>query len=440
MAARGPARRRHAVYPPTSSRRTSWAGHTAVAIGPGGMALTSPWRRCYRPVRASRALWVGLATWGSALLGAAASSLSLPRQGLLVAFEATYGVEYDSNQQVVSWSSQHDTHWSTARTNSSRHANRDQRSANSAIDATLRGDAHGLPGLAKTHEVDKRDLADARPMFHDRGDGLAALEFDGDDYLELPVAYQPRDGGLTLVALLRLIDDPTVSDQGTLHSQKRRPHSPRYWFGMGSPASSSDVQYSVSAIGSHIRVDVVPGNLLQCKKGLHFFMLLLVAIATLNHRNPFPICGPVAHDQKRPSVRRSARLRGVSAFDEDTLLSVRLDGAHVHARLDGNTTAFVGNNAYGGPISFEEDYGIGKAKSFIGSGPSAREHWLYTGEGARGMLVSLLIYSRALDESELRAAEEYVVCKHRHTGYFQGNTSSYLNACAAVLQLDQREL
>jgi hypothetical protein len=199
---------------------------------------------------------------------------SLPSAGLLVAFEATAGVDYDRNQQVVSWSSSHGTHWSVARSNASRRANRDQRSANAALDATLRSEAHGLPGLAKAHELDGRDLADARPMFVDRGEGLAALEFDGDDYLELPVAYQPHDGGLTLVALLRLVDDPTVSPQddpqgGSVASgvsRKRRPHSTRYWFGMGSPASSGDVQYSVSAIGSQIRLHVVPGKLCPATK------------------------------------------------------------------------------------------------------------------------------------------------------------------------------
>ncbi len=152
------------------------------------------------------------------------------------------------------------------------------------------------------------------------------------------------------------------------------------------------------------------------------------------------VYGTVAHDAMRPSVRRSARLRAMSVFDKDTLLSVRLDGREVHASLDGNATAFVGNNGYGGPISFEEDYGIGKARSFIGSGPSAPEHWLYTGEGARGMLVSLVVYSRALDETELRAAELHIACKHRHTGYFHGSASSQLSACGAMRTLDQREL
>ena len=142
----------------------------------------------------------------------------------------------------------------------------------------------------------------------------------------------------------------------------------------------------------------------------------------------------------RPSVRRSARLRAMSAFDKDTLVSVRLNGSYVHASLDGNETAFIGNNAYGGPISFEQDYGIGKARSFIGSGPSAPEHWLYTGEGARGMLVALVLYSRALDEAELRAAEQHIACKHQHPEYFQGSASSQLSACGAMEMLDQREL
>lgn len=223
------------------------------------MAPCSAWTR----------LWLGLASWGPSVLLGTSQPPALPSAGLLVAFEATTGVEYDRNRQVVSWSSVHDTHWSVAKSNASRRANRDQRSANAALDLTLRGDEHGLPGLAKAHELDGRDLADARPMFIDRGDGLAAIEFDGDDYLELPVAYQPRDGGLTLVALLRLIDDPTTSAQDDpqeasaasgVSTRKRRPHSTRYWFGMGSPASSGDVQYSVSAIGSQIRLHVVPGN------------------------------------------------------------------------------------------------------------------------------------------------------------------------------------
>lgn len=192
-------------------------------------------------------------------------STSIAKEGLVVVLEATDGVEYDSNRQVISWSSQHDAHWSVARTNSSHRANRNQRLANAATDATLRSDEHGLPGLAKTHEADNRGLADARPILVDRGDGLAAIEFDGDDYMELPASYQPRDGGLTLVALLRLTDDPTVLNQGNsaespVSPRKRRPHSMRYWFGMGSPASSSDVQYSISAVGPHIRLLVVPGN------------------------------------------------------------------------------------------------------------------------------------------------------------------------------------
>ena len=84
--------------------------------------------------------------------------------------------------------------------------------------------------------------------------------------------------------------------------------------------------------------------------------------------------GAVAHDPKRPSVRRSARLRAKSAFDQDTLISVVLNGTDVYARLDGNSSAFRGRTDSGGEISFEQDYGSGKAKSFIGSGPSAPEH------------------------------------------------------------------
>ena len=150
--------------------------------------------------------------------------------------------------------------------------------------------------------------------------------------------------------------------------------------------------------------------------------------------------GAVAHDPKRPSVRRSARLRAKSAFDQDTLISVVLNGTDVYARLDGNSSAFSDRTDYGGEISFEQDYGSGKAKSFIGSGPSAPEHWLYTGEGARGMLVALVIYSRALDEAELRVAEQYIACKHRHDDFFGGDASYRLGACTDTPQFDQREL
>ena len=348
---------------------------------------------------------------------AAAAGPALPQVGLLAAFEATDGVERDANGQVISWScapivsgpaAAAAAAAAMARTNSSRHANRDQRRANAGRDATLLSDAHGLPSLARAHEADARGLADARPTFVSRGGGLAAVEFDGDDYMELPVAHQPREGGLTVLALLRLTEDRTVLPAGrpgaddAPRRKRQRPHTTRYWFGMGSPASSGDVQYSVSAIGAQIRLHVVP----------------------------------VAHDPKRPSVRNSARLRAASSFDQDTLISITLDGSRVRAWLDGNASAFTGQSEYGGPIDFDADYGVGMAKAFVGSGPSAPEHWLYTGEGARGTLSALVIYSRALDEVEVRAAEHYLACKHKHARYFPDGT--FRAACSTGVATEPR--
>ena len=161
---------------------------------------------------------------------AAAAGPALPQVGLLAAFEATDGVERDANGQVISWScapivsgpaAAAAAAAAMARTNSSRHANRDQRRANAGRDATLLSDAHGLPSLARAHEADARGLADARPTFVSRGGGLAAVEFDGDDYMELPVAHQPREGGLTVLALLRLTEDRTVLPAGQARTTHR---------------------------------------------------------------------------------------------------------------------------------------------------------------------------------------------------------------------------
>ena len=70
-----------------------------------------------------------------------------------------------------------------------------------------------MVGLAKAHEADERGLRDARPSVvppsATGGSTAAAVELDGDDWLALPFNYEPRAGGLTLLALLTLTEDAT---------------------------------------------------------------------------------------------------------------------------------------------------------------------------------------------------------------------------------------
>ena len=321
------------------------------------------------------------------------SAAGLPQKGLVMHFEAGQGVKADSNGQVLQWEDLTEEHTATA--NKTAGANREQRKSNSLTDKSLLNEeGHGVPARAAAHQK-TAGLSDSAPFLVKDKNGIAAVDFDGDDYLRVEGSYllMPLNKGFTIVT--------AIAPHG---QDKAAPRHMAFWMGMGNPGFYSDAQYSLTTSATD--------------KETRFVLRLT----------------PIAHDEMRPTVRDGALISARANEKEPNVLSFVMDGKRVTGRLNGNSKAFApgadglgadtgeqegvmsdtDDDTYGASIDVTADF-FGEMDFWFGTGPSAEDHLLYTGEGCDGKLYATLLYKRQLKPAEVRAAEQYLACKVGHT-------------------------
>lgn len=320
---------------------------------------------------------------------------------LVLRLESDSGIQTDvdtANDEpaVLSWKdlSGHERH---AKANDTVDANLQQLQKNEIEDKTRHTqETMKLPRAKRRSSAKLHDSAPALvtcPTLN-----VPALFFDGDDYMYIPTSLKedpltPLGNGFTVVAMI----SNGIPEEG-------QPNFFNHWLGLGHPGIMSESQYTLHTSGA--QEDEVFGAGGKKKK----------KIGTPQGEVAFRVV-PIMDDPDIPSVRTYAEIEGKFDLNKPTLLSFSMDGKKISGRVDGDERKFKkggsgfssGSFKYRGEVDPHTD--APGTPFYLGAGPSAEYLIDFTGEGAYGLLYSVLAFNKLLEPEEMKMAETYLACR-----------------------------